>query len=117
MKRVLDNVHVIPALSIMLKQGVSLIVSSLPCLQVCCQHPDLPIKAPEDICTRWDWSKVKVHLVPSIAGKHEGWPNVIQTGHTRLMKAVRGMGLATGKGRNEKNLELEYQVCTMGYHR
>ncbi|EEB97472.1 hypothetical protein MPER_03204 [Moniliophthora perniciosa FA553] len=26
---------------------------------------------------RRDWSKVKVHLVPSIAGKQEGWPNVV----------------------------------------
>ncbi|KAE9399899.1 phospholipase D/nuclease [Gymnopus androsaceus JB14] len=100
MKRVLDNVHVIPALSIMLKQG----------------HPNLPIKATADICTQWDWSKVKVHLVPSVAGKHEGWPNVIQTGHTRLMKTVRGMGLATGRGANEKKLELEYQGSSIGQY-
>ena len=26
----------------------------------------------------WDWSKVKVHLVPSIAGMYEGWPSVIK---------------------------------------
>lgn len=33
------------------------------------------------------------------------------------MKAVRGMGLATGKGKNEKKLELEYQVCAMRHRR
>lgn len=54
---------------------------------------------------------MKVKLVPSIAGKHEGWPNVISTGHTRLMKAVRDMGLRTGKGKAAKDLVIESQVC------
>lgn len=56
---------------------------------------------------------MKVNLVPSIAGKHEGWPNVILTGHVRLMKAVRNMGFRTGKGPKEKTLELECQVGTV----
>jgi len=60
---------------------------------------------------KWDWSKVKVKLVPSIAGKHEGWPNVISTGHTRLMKAVRDTGLRTGKGKAARDLVIECQVC------
>ncbi|KAJ4473667.1 tyrosyl-DNA phosphodiesterase-domain-containing protein [Lentinula aciculospora] len=97
-KRVLDRVNVTPALSLMLKQG----------------HPNLPIKSTEDVCTRWDWSKVKVHLVPSISGKHEGWPNVILNGHVRLMKVVRSMGLRTGSGLNEKRLQLEYQGSSIG---
>lgn len=54
---------------------------------------------------------MKVKLVPSIAGKHEGWPNVVLTGHTRLMKAVRDMGLRTGKGKAAKDLLIESQVC------
>ncbi|KAJ4492595.1 tyrosyl-DNA phosphodiesterase-domain-containing protein [Lentinula edodes] len=98
MKRVLDAVNVMPALSTMLKQD----------------HPNLPIKTTEQICTRWDWSNVKVNLVPSIAGKHEGWPNVILTGHVRLMKAVRNMGFRTGKGPKEKTLELECQGSSIG---
>ncbi|GAW05961.1 phospholipase D nuclease [Lentinula edodes] len=98
MKRVLDAVNVLPALSTMLKQD----------------HPNLPIKTTEQICTRWDWSNVKVNLVPSIAGKHEGWPNVILTGHVRLMKAVRYMGFRTGKGSKEKTLELECQGSSIG---
>ncbi|KAJ3848765.1 tyrosyl-DNA phosphodiesterase-domain-containing protein [Lentinula lateritia] len=98
MKRVLDAVNVMPALSTMLKQD----------------HPNLPIKTTEQICTRWDWSNVKVNLVPSIAGKHEGWPNVILTGHVRLMKAVRNMGVRTGKGPKEKTLELECQGSSIG---
>jgi hypothetical protein len=60
---------------------------------------------------KWDWSKVKGKLVPSIAGKHEGWPNVILTGHARLMKAVRDVGLRTGKGKAAKDLVIESQVC------
>jgi tyrosyl-DNA phosphodiesterase-1 len=51
-----------------------------------------------------------VKLIPSIAGKHEGWPAVIQTGHTRLMKAVRDLGLRTGKGKAARELALECQV-------
>lgn len=50
---------------------------------------------------------MKAKLVPSFAGKHEGWPKIILTGHTRLMKAVRDMGLRTMKG---KTLVLECQV-------
>ncbi|KAF8626688.1 hypothetical protein AX15_004772 [Amanita polypyramis BW_CC] len=62
---------------------------------------------------RWDWSKVKVHLVPSIAGKHEGWQNVIKTGHTRLMKAIRNMGLRTGNGHTAV---LECQGSSLGHY-
>ncbi|KAF9078207.1 tyrosyl-DNA phosphodiesterase-domain-containing protein [Rhodocollybia butyracea] len=100
MKTVLDNVNVKPALSIMVQQ----------------EHRDLPIQTLEDICTRWDWSKVRVHLIPSIAGKHQGWPDVILTGHTRLMKAVRNMGFQTGKGTQGKKLELEYQASSIGQY-
>jgi tyrosyl-DNA phosphodiesterase 1 len=53
---------------------------------------------------------VKAKLVPSIAGKYEGWPKVILTGHVRLMRAVREMGLRTGKGKG-KSVSLECQVC------
>ena len=61
---------------------------------------------------------VKAHLVPSVAGEHEGWPNVLMTGHVRLMKAVRDMGLRTGKGKG-KQLLLEsppLTVCCPPYH-
>lgn len=81
---------------------------------------------------RWDWSKVKAHLVPSIAGKHEGWPAVIKydsvilfpssfglhmfsvffrTGHPRLMAVVRKMAMRGAKGKGSKELILECQVC------
>lgn len=58
---------------------------------------------------------MKAKLVPSIAGKHEGWPNVLLSGHVRLMKAVRDMGLRTGKGKG-KNVNLEYQVYSLLLH-
>ncbi|KAJ3828366.1 tyrosyl-DNA phosphodiesterase-domain-containing protein [Lentinula raphanica] len=95
MKRVLDNVNVTPALSVTRKQD----------------HPNLPIRTTGDICTKWDWSNVKVKLVPSIAGRHEEWPKVILTGHTRLMMVLRDLGFRTGKG---KKLELEYQGSSIG---
>ncbi|KAG7090465.1 hypothetical protein E1B28_009580 [Marasmius oreades] len=98
MKRVLDSVNVRPALATLLKQG----------------HPNLPIKSTEEICMKWDWSKVRVHLVPSIAGKHEGWPSVIMTGHTRLMRVVLDLGLRTGVGMKAKDLQIEYQGSSIG---
>jgi hypothetical protein len=47
--------------------------------------------------------------VPSIAGKHEGWQNVLLTGHTRIMKVVRNMAMRIAKGM-PKELILECQV-------
>ncbi|KAL0567808.1 hypothetical protein V5O48_014189 [Marasmius crinis-equi] len=99
MKRVLDSVNVRPALAAMLKG-----------------HPSLPIKTTEEICTRWDWSKVQVHLVPSIAGRHESWPNVNLTGHPRLMKSILDLGLRTGIDPNAKSLQLEYQGSSIGQY-
>ena len=57
---------------------------------------------------RWDWSKVKVKLVASIAGKHDGWEQVIKTGHPALMGALQELGAQPLKG---KQLVLECQVC------
>ncbi|KAK2460371.1 hypothetical protein APHAL10511_007536 [Amanita phalloides] len=96
-QRVLYSINVRPALATMLKDS----------------DLNLPIKSIDDLRMRWEWSKVKVHLVPSIAGKHEGWPNVVMTGHTRLMKAIRNMGLRTGKGRT---IVLECQGSSLGYY-
>lgn len=77
------------------------------------QHPALPLQSINDLRMKWDWSKVKVKLVPSIAGKHEGWLNVILTGHMRLMKAIRDTGLRTGKGKAAKDLVIECQVSNI----
>ncbi|KAH9941389.1 phospholipase D/nuclease [Amylocystis lapponica] len=74
-------------------------------------HPDLPMQRLEDLRTHWDFSKVKAMLVPSIAGKHEGWPKVILAGHTALMKAVRDLGARAEKG---QELVLECQGSSIG---
>jgi len=74
-------------------------------------HPDLPIQRLEDLRTHWDFSKVKAGLIPSIAGKHEGWPKVILTGHTALMKALRDMNAVADKN---KQLVLECQGSSIG---
>ncbi|KIK15083.1 hypothetical protein PISMIDRAFT_336014 [Pisolithus microcarpus 441] len=78
------------------------------------EHPNLPLQSIGDLCSKWDWSKVKVKLVPSIAGKHEGWPRVVQSGHPRLMKALRDLGLRTGKGKAAKELAIECQGSSIG---
>lgn len=96
---VLHSLNVRPALSVMRSDN----------------HPDLPLKSIDDLRMRWDWSKVKAHLVPSIAGKHEGWPNVIRTGHPRVMKVVRKMGMRAEKGKG-KELILECQGSSIGIY-
>ncbi|EGN94780.1 hypothetical protein SERLA73DRAFT_171190 [Serpula lacrymans var. lacrymans S7.3] len=98
MQRVLHALNVRPALATHLKTD----------------HPNLPLQSIDHLRSHWDWSKVKVKLVPSIAGKHEGWPKVILTGHTRLMKAIRDMGLRTGKGKAAKDLVIECQGSSIG---
>ncbi|KZT08989.1 phospholipase D/nuclease [Laetiporus sulphureus 93-53] len=93
--RVLHAVNVAPALNSHLQN----------------EHPDLPLQRLENLRTRWDFSKAKVQLVPSIAGKHEGWPKVVLAGHTALMKAVRDAGMTA-----DKNTEvvLECQGSSIG---
>ena len=59
---------------------------------------------------KWDFSKVKVGLIASLAKKHKGQSKVIQTGHTGLMKALQDMGLRTPPG---KELQLECQASTI----
>ncbi|KIK79913.1 hypothetical protein PAXRUDRAFT_36333 [Paxillus rubicundulus Ve08.2h10] len=98
MQKVLHAVNVRPALANMLAND----------------HPSLPLQSIHDLRSKWDFSKVRVKLIPSIAGRHEGWPAVIQTGHTRLMKAMRDLGLRTGKGRAAKELSIECQGSSIG---
>ena len=61
----------------------------------------------DEIHTRWDWSRVTAHLIPSIAGKHSGWPAVLPVGHVALMKAVKDMGAA------DERVKIECQVCDL----
>ncbi|THG97927.1 hypothetical protein EW026_g4163 [Hermanssonia centrifuga] len=93
--RVLRAVNVAPALLTLSKNG----------------HENLPLRRLEDLRSKWDFSKLKAQLVPSLAGKHEGWHQVLQTGHTALMKAVRDLRVRTTKG-NE--LVLECQGSSIG---
>ncbi|KLO16637.1 phospholipase D/nuclease [Schizopora paradoxa] len=74
-------------------------------------HPDLPIKSVIELRMRWDWSKVKVKLVASLAGKHEGWEEVGRTGHPALMKAIQELDARANKGRS---LTLECQGSSIG---
>ncbi|KIJ62339.1 hypothetical protein HYDPIDRAFT_30594 [Hydnomerulius pinastri MD-312] len=98
MQNVLRAVNVRPALANMLAND----------------HPNLPLQSINDLRSKWDFSKVRVQLIPSIAGKHEGWPAVIQAGHMRLMKAVRDLGLQTGQGKAAKELSIECQSSSVG---
>jgi tyrosyl-DNA phosphodiesterase-1 len=54
--------------------------------------------------TRWDFSRVRPALVPSLAGKHEGWPAVLKSGHTALMRAVSRLNP------QQRAVSLDYQV-------
>ncbi|GJJ05818.1 hypothetical protein Clacol_000005 [Clathrus columnatus] len=103
-------------------------------------HPNLPFNAITDLRTKWDFSEVhsylffsfparltgpqvRVQLVPSIAGKFEGWPAVLRFGHTRLMKAIRQIGARAdpefnkplGNGQRQgRKLLLECQTSSIG---
>ncbi|KAL5478752.1 hypothetical protein ACEPAI_2029 [Sanghuangporus weigelae] len=72
---------------------------------------ELPIEALSELRMRWDWSKVRVKLVASIAGRHEGWEQVSKTGHPALMKAVQELDARLPKG---KQLVLECQGSSVG---
>ncbi|EJF61409.1 phospholipase D/nuclease [Dichomitus squalens LYAD-421 SS1] len=93
--RMLHGVNVAPALVNHLKN----------------EYPNLPLQRLEELRTHWDFSRVKARLIPSIAGKHEGWPKVILTGHTCLMKSLKDIGAETPK---DKDLVLECQGSSVG---
>ncbi|KAG9078650.1 hypothetical protein FRC06_008259, partial [Ceratobasidium sp. 370] len=68
----------------------------------------LPLRSIDELHARWDWTRVTAHLVPSVAGKHTGWPAVIRLGHVALMKAVRDMGAAS------ETVRIECQGSSIG---
>lgn len=70
------------------------------------KHPNIPFNTvrPGVLRTRWDFSRVSTALIPSIAGKHEGWPAIIKSGHTALMRAVSRLNS------QKRAVSLEYQV-------
>jgi tyrosyl-DNA phosphodiesterase 1 len=72
------------------------------------QHPDLPIKSISHLRSRWDWSKVKAKLVPSLSGKHEGWNHVQRIGHMRLRKIIRDMNLPPAR---RLVVECQVSIC------
>jgi hypothetical protein len=77
------------------------------------KHPNIPLPALRAgaLRTRWDFSHVRPTLIPSIAGKHEGWPAVLKSGHIALMRAVRRFNP------QQRTVALECQVrpfCGMG---
>ncbi|KAJ6621511.1 tyrosyl-DNA phosphodiesterase I [Mycena sp. CBHHK59/15] len=72
---------------------------------------DLPLKSISDLSKLWDWSRVKAELVPSIAGKWEGWKQIKMTGHPRLMRAIETLGLTSG---GAQKLVVECQGSSIG---
>ncbi|KIO27808.1 hypothetical protein M407DRAFT_72614 [Tulasnella calospora MUT 4182] len=74
-------------------------------------HPQLPFRSITELRTRWDWSKVTVKLVVSMAGKYEGVREVAKSGHTNLNKAIRELGAICPE---EKELALECQGSSIG---
>jgi tyrosyl-DNA phosphodiesterase-1 len=74
------------------------------------KHPNIPLSTvrPGALRTRWDFSRVRVTLIPSIAGKHEGWPAVLKSGHTALMRTISRLNP------QQRGVSLEYQVSPSG---
>ncbi|KAJ7173422.1 tyrosyl-DNA phosphodiesterase-domain-containing protein [Mycena filopes] len=75
------------------------------------QTPGIPLRSLSDISKFWDWDNVTAELVPSIAGKWEGWRDIKKTGHPRLMRALNTLGLATS---DTQNLIVECQGSSIG---
>ncbi|KAJ7036605.1 tyrosyl-DNA phosphodiesterase-domain-containing protein [Mycena alexandri] len=75
------------------------------------ETPDLSLKYISDISRLWNWSNVTAELVPSIAGKWEGWKKIQTTGHPRLMCALKTLDLATN---NTQKLIVECQGSSIG---
>ncbi|KAJ7691949.1 tyrosyl-DNA phosphodiesterase-domain-containing protein [Mycena rosella] len=74
---------------------------------------DLPINSIDDLSKLWDWSSVTAELIPSIAGKSEGWGRIMKNGHPRLMRALKTLGLATT---DTQNLVVECQGSSIGMY-
>ncbi|KAJ7483429.1 tyrosyl-DNA phosphodiesterase-domain-containing protein [Mycena latifolia] len=74
---------------------------------------DLPINSIDDLSKLWDWSNVTAQLVPSIAGKSEGWERIMKNGHPRLLRAIKSLGLATS---GTRNLIVECQGSSIGMY-
>ncbi|KAJ7247370.1 tyrosyl-DNA phosphodiesterase I [Mycena rebaudengoi] len=72
---------------------------------------DIPIKLISELSGRWDWSMVTVELVPSLAGKWEGWKQIKTTGHPHLMRAIENLGLSASK---TGKLVIECQGSSIG---
>jgi len=74
------------------------------------KHPNIPLSTvrPGALRTRWDFSRVRVTLIPSVAGKHEGWPAVVKSGHTALMRTISRLNP------QQRCVSLEYQVSPPG---
>ena len=70
----------------------------------------IPLQSISDLRCKYDFSKVHVHLVSSLSGKFEGWPEVVRVGHPRLMKVVMDIGAKPRPGW-EVNLE-----CQVSWH-
>ncbi|KAJ7483416.1 tyrosyl-DNA phosphodiesterase-domain-containing protein [Mycena latifolia] len=74
---------------------------------------DLPINSIGDLSKLWDWSNVTAELVPSIAGKSEGWERIMKNGHPRLLRAIKTLGLAINE---TQNLVVECQGSSIGMY-
>ncbi|KAF8498085.1 phospholipase D/nuclease [Russula emetica] len=94
LESVLDAINVAPAIASLVSTG----------------HPSIPLNTvrPGVLRTRWDFSRVRTTLIPSVAGKHEGWPAVIKSGHTALMRAVSRLNP------QQRAVSLEYQGSSIG---
>ena len=75
------------------------------------QHKSsLPLLTISELRCKYDFSKVHAHLVSSLSGKFEGWPDVVRVGHPRLMKVVIDIGAKPQPG---WEVALECQVSQL----
>jgi hypothetical protein len=75
------------------------------------------LKAPEEyiesIAGRYDYSKVKVHLITSVPGTWSG-PKAEQHGLLRLRRVIRELNMGLPKKKVEKKLQVEVCAASIG---
>ncbi|KAG8826153.1 hypothetical protein FRC17_008354 [Serendipita sp. 399] len=82
-------------------------------------HPNLPLQSVDMLSKGWSFNKATVKLIPSMAGKYEGWHQVLRQGHTALMKGIIDIGGHAGQTKRkariaDRELVAECQGSSIG---
>jgi tyrosyl-DNA phosphodiesterase-1 len=107
-----SNSHQPPSFSAYFTQFLDALSAPLGLQALQFSYPEIPLPTTGYLSTGCDFSRVKVKLIGSVAGKFEGWDNVRKWGHMRLMFTVREIGATE----NKDAVSLECQGSSLGHY-